>query len=173
MIGAVQAVFCRCEFRLDTWSGGRQLLGVSYQAGVRIKLNSWRQGLVISPRNEETIERPGRDPTRRSARRLVRNVLVAGLALGAGVALGSATRDGSSPSNGQNTAAGAGATSPSLPGGASGGLDLSRIAAKVDPAIVDINTTLANNGGAAAGTGMVISASGEVTGVQKIGRAHV
>lgn len=120
---------------------------------------------MISPRNEETIERPGRDPTRRSARRLVRNVLVAGLALGAGVALGSATRDGSSPSNGQNTAAGAGATSPSLPslsGGASGGLDLSRIAAKVDPAIVDINTTLANNGGAAAGTGMVISASGEV-----------
>jgi len=32
----------------------------------------------------------------------------------------------------------------------------------VDPAVVDINTTLASNGGAAAGTGMVISSTGEV-----------
>lgn len=39
-------------------------------------------------------------------------------------------------------------------------LDVSAIAAKVDPAIVDINTTLAN--GAAAGTGMIIRSSGEV-----------
>jgi S1-C subfamily serine protease len=41
-----------------------------------------------------------------------------------------------------------------------GGLDLPTIAAKVDPAVVDVNTTLP--GGAAAGTGMVLTPSGEV-----------
>ena len=118
----------------------------------------------MPPRDEETIERRG-SPTRRSARRLVASVVAAGLALGAGIALGAATRNGSSPSKGQSTSAGAGGTSPSSPsvsGGAAGGLDVAGIAAKVDPAIVDINTTLANNSGAAAGTGMVISAFGEV-----------
>ena len=39
-------------------------------------------------------------------------------------------------------------------------MDVDAIAAKIDPAVVDINTTLAN--GAAAGTGMVITSSGEV-----------
>ena len=42
----------------------------------------------------------------------------------------------------------------------SGGLDVTGVAASVDPAIVDITTTLAN--GAAAGTGMVLTSSGEV-----------
>jgi S1-C subfamily serine protease len=42
----------------------------------------------------------------------------------------------------------------------SGGLDVSGVAARVDPAIVDINTTLPN--GEAAGTGMVLTSSGEV-----------
>jgi S1-C subfamily serine protease len=41
-----------------------------------------------------------------------------------------------------------------------GGLDVAAIAAKVDPGIVDINTTLSN--GAAAGTGIVLTSSGEV-----------
>ena len=41
-----------------------------------------------------------------------------------------------------------------------GNLDRSAIAAKVNPAIVDINTVVGSN--AAAGTGMIISASGEV-----------
>jgi S1-C subfamily serine protease len=41
-----------------------------------------------------------------------------------------------------------------------GGLDVAAVAAKVDPAIDDINTTLPN--GAAAGTGMVLTSSGEV-----------
>jgi S1-C subfamily serine protease len=36
------------------------------------------------------------------------------------------------------------------------------VAAKVDPGVVDINTTLGYQGGMAAGTGMVISPSGEV-----------
>jgi S1-C subfamily serine protease len=40
------------------------------------------------------------------------------------------------------------------------GLDVAAIAAKVDPSVVDVNTTLPQ--GAAAGTGMVISSSGEV-----------
>jgi S1-C subfamily serine protease len=43
---------------------------------------------------------------------------------------------------------------------ATGGLDVAAIAAKVDPGIVDINTTLSN--GAAAGTGIVLTSSGEV-----------
>jgi S1-C subfamily serine protease len=42
----------------------------------------------------------------------------------------------------------------------SGSLDAQTVAAKVDPAIVDINTTLSN--GHAAGTGMLITSSGEV-----------
>jgi len=42
----------------------------------------------------------------------------------------------------------------------SGTLDVNAVAAKVDPAIVDINTTL--QGGAAAGTGMVLTSSGVV-----------
>ena len=48
-----------------------------------------------------------------------------------------------------------------LPSGSNAGsLDAAAIAAKVDPAIVDINTVLGN--GQAAGTGMIISSSGEV-----------
>ncbi len=42
----------------------------------------------------------------------------------------------------------------------SGSLDQRAIAAKVDPALVDINTTLAQ--GRAAGTGMIISSTGEI-----------
>lgn len=42
----------------------------------------------------------------------------------------------------------------------SSGVDAAAVAAKVDPAIVDVNTTL--QGGAAAGTGMVLTSSGEV-----------
>jgi S1-C subfamily serine protease len=44
----------------------------------------------------------------------------------------------------------------------SGTLDAASIARNVDPAVVDITTTLANQGGQAAGTGMVITSSGEV-----------
>jgi S1-C subfamily serine protease len=51
--------------------------------------------------------------------------------------------------------------SPSTPGSGSS-LDAAAIAAKVDPAVVDVNTTLAYQNGSAAGTGMIISPSGEV-----------
>jgi len=49
-----------------------------------------------------------------------------------------------------------GSTAPS----GSGSIDVNAIAAKVDPAIVNINTTLSN--GRAAGTGMLISSTGEI-----------
>lgn len=60
----------------------------------------------------------------------------------------------------------ANATSPespiqaTAPNAASGNSSLNAIAAKVDPAIVDVNTTLGN--GQAAGTGMIISSTGEI-----------
>ena len=52
-----------------------------------------------------------------------------------------------------------GSTTPAA-GGAAGALSADEIAAKVDPAIVDITTKL--DGGAAAGTGMVLTSSGLV-----------
>jgi S1-C subfamily serine protease len=45
---------------------------------------------------------------------------------------------------------------------ASGNVDVNAIAAQVDPAIVDVNTVLSNGQGQAAGTGMVLTSSGEV-----------
>jgi S1-C subfamily serine protease len=50
--------------------------------------------------------------------------------------------------------------SAATPSTGSGNTSVSAIAAKVDPAIVDINTTLGN--GQAAGTGMIISSTGEI-----------
>jgi S1-C subfamily serine protease len=47
-------------------------------------------------------------------------------------------------------------------GGSSSGSVASSITSKVDPGIVDINTDLGYSGGQAAGTGMVVTASGEV-----------
>ena len=46
------------------------------------------------------------------------------------------------------------------PGRGSGSSSADAVAAKVDPAIVDINTTLGN--GSAAGTGMIVSSTGEI-----------
>jgi S1-C subfamily serine protease len=57
---------------------------------------------------------------------------------------------------------------PQAPGGDSGGsddggsTDAATIARNVDPGIVDINTTIGYGNGRAAGTGMVLSTSGEV-----------
>ena len=124
----------------------------------------------MTPRGDQNIESRGDDPAlqdrprARSRRRLVTGILIAGLALGAGIAVGAATRNGSSASSGQrgSTSGGISPSSARVLGGASGGLQVAAIAANVDPAVVDIDTVLANNAGAAAGTGMVISASGEV-----------
>lgn len=113
---------------------------------------------------------------------LLAGSLVAGVA--AGAALGIARQDGRSPSStgvppavaavppgDGSTIPGTGGSGPSGSGGsgvASGSgatssgttLDAAAIAAKVDPAVVDITATEA--GGVAAGTGMVITSSGEV-----------
>jgi S1-C subfamily serine protease len=67
--------------------------------------------------------------------------------------------DGFGPGSGlgSNSGTGGGTGSNNAPAG----LNTAAIAAQVDPALVDIDTTLAQ-GGAAAGTGMVISSSGLV-----------
>jgi S1-C subfamily serine protease len=51
---------------------------------------------------------------------------------------------------------------PVTSGASSGALDLSALAAGVDPAVVDINTQLGDSNGRGAGTGIVLSPSGEV-----------
>ena len=53
-------------------------------------------------------------------------------------------------------------SSSSSTAGVPNGLDASAIASRVDPAIVDITSNLAGQGGGAAGTGMVLTSSGEV-----------
>jgi S1-C subfamily serine protease len=52
--------------------------------------------------------------------------------------------------------------SSSSTAGVPNGLDASAIASRVDPAIVDVTSNLAGHGGGAAGTGMVLTPSGEV-----------
>jgi S1-C subfamily serine protease len=52
--------------------------------------------------------------------------------------------------------------SSSSTAGVPNGLDASAIASRVDPGIVDITSNLAGRGGGAAGTGMVLTSSGEV-----------
>jgi S1-C subfamily serine protease len=108
---------------------------------------------------------PVSTPRRRNVQRLVGPVLVAALTLGAGIAVGAATRNSSSSSSSRGTTPSAGGAPPSSSaalGDTSGGLNTAQVAAKVSPAIVDIDTTLANDTGRAAGTGMVISSSGVV-----------
>jgi S1-C subfamily serine protease len=50
----------------------------------------------------------------------------------------------------------------SASGGPRGSLELSALATKVDPGLVDINTRLSQQNGGVAGTGVVLSSSGEV-----------
>jgi S1-C subfamily serine protease len=95
------------------------------------------------------------------------------LVLAAGVGIGhaawtptatstSASPSGSAPSanpsagTGSGTGAGSGAT------GSSGPNDVSSIASKVDPGLVDIDTSLGYQGEEAAGTGIVLTSSGEI-----------
>jgi S1-C subfamily serine protease len=87
-------------------------------------------------------------------------LVLASAGIGAGIAV--AVHDGSKATpfsaglvqpNTNNGSGNNGSTTP-------GSIDVNAIAAKVDPAIVNINTTLAN--GRAAGTGMLISSDGEI-----------
>lgn len=90
--------------------------------------------------------------------------------VGAGVALhdGGATSPsrGSADSGGAPLGGSAGsAPSTTVPGGggiAVADLNLTEIAARVDPSVVDIASTLGYQNGAAAGTGIVLTSSGEV-----------
>lgn len=111
---------------------------------------------------------PGRRRYRTAA--VVVLLLVAGAAVGAGATL--ATRRSSSTATTLSLPARSGATpspvplptTPPQPGpgaGSSAALDPETIAARVDPAIVDITVTTANQGHGEA-TGMILTSSGEV-----------
>ena len=104
---------------------------------------------------EATVPAPLR---RRLGRRVLASVVAAALALGAGIALGAVTRQDSGASTSRTAATAGGTTSAT----SVGVLDSNAISAKVNPGIVDINTTLSGNSGEAAGTGMILTASGEV-----------
>ncbi|MBJ7600373.1 trypsin-like peptidase domain-containing protein [Candidatus Nephthysia bennettiae] len=127
---------------------------------------------------------PGdQQPTDSSGRRISRRFLVvasslaliaatAGLGMGwtMGTALGLTSQPATQPVS--STGGSSGSSSPdgsslSPAGGTQGGtarIDLQAIASKVDPAIVDINTVVktAQGTGQAAGTGMILTSSGEV-----------
>jgi S1-C subfamily serine protease len=95
---------------------------------------------------------------------------------GIGNGNGSGTGDGSSAGNGSGTgnpSGGAGGGFPGSFGGSSpsgsgqnslgsGPSDAASIAARVDPGLVDVNTTIDYGSAQAAGTGMVLTSSGEV-----------
>jgi S1-C subfamily serine protease len=109
-------------------------------------------------------QRPGASIPPRGANRLglvpvIAFTLIAGLGIGVGVGIAARSTGSASPS-----ALLIPTTSPSSssPAAATPSTSASAVAAKVDPAIVDITTTLAGGQGTAAGTGMVVTSSGEV-----------
>jgi S1-C subfamily serine protease len=65
-----------------------------------------------------------------------------------------------SSSNGSGVSGSPAPTAP--PANSTGPIDVAAVAAKVDPAVVDITVTLGNGAGTAQGTGMVITSGGEV-----------
>ena len=70
----------------------------------------------------------------------------------------------SSPSSGSGNGSGAQPWYGSDPGstGSSGTVDTDAVASKVNPGVVDINTTLGYQSAQAAGTGMIVTSSGEI-----------
>ncbi len=105
--------------------------------------------------------RPPRGPRR------VWLVVVAALAAavvlvgGVGSAIAFAIRGLNDLSN-SNPVTASPSSSSSSTAGVPNGLDASAIASRVDPAIVDVTSNLVGQGGGAAGTGMVLTPSGEV-----------
>jgi S1-C subfamily serine protease len=102
-----------------------------------------------------------RAPVRPRGGRIVAGILAALVLLGSGIGIGWALTRASSSGSQPPVAA----VQPEQP--KTGGQDLTaeQIAAQVDPAIVDIDTVLTDGfgrTGAAAGTGMVVTSSGEV-----------
>jgi S1-C subfamily serine protease len=89
------------------------------------------------------------------------------LAGGVGIGHGLWSNQGSTPASSSSPAGGSspGSSQPSTGSGSTGSgapTDVSSIASKVDPGLVDINTTLSYQGAQAAGTGMVLTSSGKV-----------
>jgi S1-C subfamily serine protease len=127
---------------------------------------------AVAPGAPEPAGSPGRRISRRFlavAASLSLIAATAGIGMGwtAGTALGLSGRAPTQPvsstgSTGSSTAGGS--LVPSGTQGATGSVDLQAIASKVDPAIVDINTVVktAQGTGQAAGTGMILTSSGEI-----------
>ena len=80
---------------------------------------------------------------------------------GGGSSGGSTSPYGGGSSGGSTSPFGSGSTGNS-PTGAGAPSDISAIASKVDPALVDINTNLSYQNEQAAGTGMVLTSNGEI-----------
>jgi S1-C subfamily serine protease len=97
--------------------------------------------------------------TRRRHRRLRRLGIFAVTLVVAGSLALSAT---SWPGGSTSSSSAAGGTAGQARDVASESLDTDTIAARVDPAVVDISTTLAYGSGEAAGTGMIITSTGEI-----------
>jgi S1-C subfamily serine protease len=107
-------------------------------------------------------------PRPRTPRPVIAGLLVAVLSAGAGAAIAHEAWSGSSspsspfglPSGGQFSQLSPQQTNNS--GASAASTSVAAVARKVDPGLVDINTTLGGVGGEAAGTGMVVTSSGEV-----------
>lgn len=86
-------------------------------------------------------------------------VVVAAGGIGAGIGLGfGSSASGTSATTGASTPKASTAAAVS----SNGHLNVAAIAAKVDPALVDITSTLGYQGASAAGTGMILTSSGQV-----------
>jgi S1-C subfamily serine protease len=111
-------------------------------------------------------QQPPAEPRRRG-RRVFAGTLAAIflVGIGSGVAVARLTNDnaplGSSVANTPSTSNGTGSGGSGSNGSSGTSLDPNAVAAKVTPGIVNINVTLGTTG-AAAGTGMVITSTGEV-----------
>ena len=108
------------------------------------------------PPPQQPPQRPDRGPSRPLG------VLAAIGALAAAAALAAVGISQIGSQSGPNFPARPVATTSDGNASASGSVNADAIGAKVDPAVVDINTTLAEGQGEAAGTGMVLTPSGEV-----------
>ena len=85
--------------------------------------------------------------------------VAAGIGIGEAMQHSNAANSGSSASSGGNGISGGGSSST---GNSTGNANSASIAAAVDPGIVDINTTLGYQQQEAAGTGIVLTANGEI-----------
>ena len=142
-----------------------------------LRTDEW-EGAMSFPEDQPTLPHFPDDETRRfdapppgsrASRPVVAGIMVAILSALLGAAIAHLAWSGNSApsSGGSNTFA------PFTPGSASAGNgggvsssatggSVSSVADKVDPGLVDINTTLASGEGQAAGTGMVVTSNGEV-----------